>query len=695
MGSFAQLSLRLKFLMVMGLLLLMSGGVYLAMTIHVFRADKETAVFDFNRNIVAAASADIEERIRQVSDTMELYAILSQGQSHVRLNMLDLLDRNSDIVHVSAQRLSGEGVTPSSYFKADFLDLHDIGAQQLQKAVTSAQEQYLGTNSAKALSVIPLIPKEGLHLMALLRSVIETDLKGKPKAQWLVIGVISTDRFLEKAKTQHDSQMSLSTLEGEEVVSLSEGKLISKGLWPISNQSALAIHGGRGVTASLQTLPSGEKYLEAIASGKHTRIVVRTPEDRAFRVISKIVRRSVLFSIFVLTIVFLVAVLLAQSLTRPIERLTEGMARVSSGDLEIRLQVTTRDEISALTTSFNSMISDLKKSREDLNQLNRVLELKVEDRTRQLEDRNRVVKETQEALLKTTRLASVGEVAGRAAHEVLNPLTSILNRVERTRILIDQRLNSSIVFLDQLVGTWKDENSEGGLEKVILGWKKPSDVLNGKSLWEEDLSNVCSVTDALKLSADSIRKDMDYVHSESQRISRIVDKMRSLSSTSVIREYLSAKTLVRESLDVMTDLLEKYRIRAVVNSPEFDPTVYVDKDEFMQTVTNLVRNSLHSIQERGQGWTGVLTISFSFDAGKLCIDLEDNGMGISAENQKRLFENQFTTKSKEQGTGLGLSIGRRFMRAAGGDLRLLSSDRQHGTIFRIELPLVQSQGAVA
>jgi two-component system, NtrC family, sensor kinase len=540
---------------------------------------------------------------------------------------------------------------------------------------------------------LPFIPRQGVHLLGLVRPVIETDLKGKPKSQWLVIGVISTERFLEKAKAYKDSDMSLWTLGGDEVVSTHEGHLMGLGQWTVTKAAQPV--GGRGVSASLLTLPSGEAFLEAVSSGKYTRVVVRTPEDRAFGVISKIIRRSILFSVFVLTVVLLAAILLAQSLTRPIERLTEGMARVSSGDLETRLQITTRDEISTLTSSFNSMIQDLKKSREDLNELNRMLEEKVEDRTRELEERNRVVKETQEALLKTTRLASVGEVAGRAAHEVLNPLTSILNRVDRARILVDESLRTSIAFLDQLIGTWRQETENGGLDKVIDGWKRPSEVLVGKNLWEEDLSNVLSVTDGLKSSTELIRKDMDFVHSESQRISRIVDKMRSLSRTSVIRENHSATELVRESLEIMADLLEKYRIRVVVQEPGRDPMIHVDKDEFVQTVTNLVRNSLHSIRERGKEWTGILTVSFRQEGEKLCIDLEDNGVGITAENQKRLFETQFTTKSKEQGTGLGLSIGRRFMRAAGGDLNLLSSTTQQGATFRIELPLAQVRGAAA
>ena len=92
-----------------------------------------------------------------------------------------------------------------------------------------------------------------------------------------------------------------------------------------------------------------------------------------------------------------------------------------------------------MAASFNHMIVDLKESREQLEQINLELEDKVKESTHQLEKQNQAVKEAQEALLRTTRLAAVGEIAGRAAHEVLNPLTSILSRVQRVKDKLSKR----------------------------------------------------------------------------------------------------------------------------------------------------------------------------------------------------------------------------------------------------------------
>ena len=73
----------------------------------------------------------------------------------------------------------------------------------------------------------------------------------------------------------------------------------------------------------------------------------------------------------------------------------------------------------------------------------------------------------------------------------------------------------------------------------------------------------------------------------------------------------------------------------------------------------------------------------------------DNGMGISLENQQKLFESQFSTKSSAEGTGLGLSISRRFIRSFNGDLFLKSSEPDKGSVFEIVLPIETKQGRVS
>lgn len=84
---------------------------------------------------------------------------------------------------------------------------------------------------------------------------------------------------------------------------------------------------------------------------------------------------------------------------------------------------------------------------------------------------------------------------------------------------------------------------------------------------------------------------------------------------------------------------------------------------------------------------GLVTVTTKNAKQKLIVDIVDNGVGISAENQKRLFETHFSTKGPDMGTGLGLSISRRFIRAFNGDLFFVSSQPGKETCFRIELPL--------
>ena len=109
--------------------------------------------------------------------------------------------------------------------------------------------------------------------------------------------------------------------------------------------------------------------------------------------------------------------------------------------------------------------------------------------------------------------------------------------------------------------------------------------------------------------------------------------------------------------------------------------------EFIQSVTNLLRNSLQAIRENSDT-SGYVKISTSKHDEEIWVHIEDNGEGIVQENRSKLFESQFTTKSQKDGTGLGLSISRRFIRAVGGDIVFVESTPGVKTIFRLTLPAI-------
>jgi signal transduction histidine kinase len=91
----------------------------------------------------------------------------------------------------------------------------------------------------------------------------------------------------------------------------------------------------------------------------------------------------------------------------------------------------------------------------------------------------------------------------------------------------------------------------------------------------------------------------------------------------------------------------------------------------------------------GAGWVKVSTRTVS---SAIEILIADNGLGMTDEVKKHLFEKHFTTKSKSEGTGIGLSISRRLIRAFEGNLVLRDGAPGKGAVFAIIMPLTFGSG---
>ncbi len=447
-------------------------------------------------------------------------------------------------------------------------------------------------------------------------------------------------------------------------------------------------------TSVLQTQKDGQNILGAYSKAFNDQVVVisQVSEAKAFAVVNQFLYRSLVFAMMVLTVAFIAAILFSRSLTKPLEVLMSGMKNVAAGDLSTSIKVKSRDELQVLAGSFNEMIRDLKQSREELEEVNRDLELKVKERTQQLEKQNQAVKNAQEALLRTTRLAAVGEIAGRAAHEVLNPLTSILSRLELMKNRIQAYKTESSEVVREILQAWESEYKQGGWDKLLSGWKAPSTLIPGKTLFDEDLENLKTFETQNQTKTDQLHGDTEFLLKEGLRINRIVQSMRGLSVVNAEKQRLPLYDLLQESVQIMADWVSQYNTEIELKDFDRSLCVELDKDEFLQALTNMLRNSTQSIQSKRENpefkaLKGKITLSVEVWPNNCQILIEDNGGGISSVNQEKLFKVQFTTKSKDEGTGLGLNISRRFIRAVGGDISLKASDELSGTCFVLSLPL--------
>jgi signal transduction histidine kinase len=346
------------------------------------------------------------------------------------------------------------------------------------------------------------------------------------------------------------------------------------------------------------------------------------------------------------------------------------------------------------------MITDLRVSRDELEKMNRELDMKVKERTLQLEKQNLAVKEAQEALLRTTRLASAGEIAGRAAHEVLNPLTSLLTRMGLIEKRVKRDVKENLGLLDEINKAWEEDYKQGGFDLLVQNWKKASSVNASQNLLQEDLENIADVSGKMRNTLQVLVEDSQFIQSEGQRINRIIHGMRKLSNTHSDLKPEKVHSLIDECTKIMGDLFDAEDCRIEKHFHSKCDLVRVDRDEFIQAITNMMRNSLQAIQVvKASGIARankpLLKIQTRSESDQILIEIEDNGVGIAAEIQHQLFDSNFTTKSKDEGTGIGLGIARRFVRGQGGDIEFVSSDPLKATVFRIRLPVLKPQEVAA
>jgi nitrogen fixation/metabolism regulation signal transduction histidine kinase len=416
--------------------------------------------------------------------------------------------------------------------------------------------------------------------------------------------------------------------------------------------------------------------------------VSQVESGKAFMAVQHLVRRSLIFALIVSTITFIATVFFSRTLTQPLLNLVEAMQKVSEGQLDAVLKVKSqnRDEIAVLSQSFNKMTVDLKSSREQLEEINKELENKVLDRTKKLEEQNRAVKEAQEALLRTTRLASVGEIAGRTAHEVLNPLTSIMARVNKVQKRLNDQVAQDKNLLGEILNAWKSEIKDKGFDGLLKSLKEPSQILPGQTLLEEDLKNVNEIFSRWDSDLKNLENDTAFLMQQAGRIEKILTSMRSLSHIGGSKGHYNAHQILHDSVNIVSDLFSRTRTKIEEKFNATQDDIWVDRDELIQVMGNILKNSLHAVVE-AKTPTGFVSIETKTEGEKFCIDFIDNGIGIKSENKNKLFESNFSTKTPEVGTGLGLSISRRFIRAFHGDLFLVKSEAHKETVFRIELPL--------
>jgi signal transduction histidine kinase len=245
----------------------------------------------------------------------------------------------------------------------------------------------------------------------------------------------------------------------------------------------------------------------------------------------KVLRYLFVFTLLVIAISISVAFVISRKIANPIRSLLQGTRQIIKGNLDCHVNIAQHDEVGELAESFNSMIDEIKTYRERVENHRRNLEVKVRERTEELMRKD-------DDLRQSEKLASIGLLAGGVAHELNNPLTSILMSV---------------------------------------------------GLMMEDV----------KVSSD-LYHELEKINEDTNRCIRIINELLDFSRHNVPDKIpCDINFLLRESLNMLRCNLDLGKIVVNDNFAGNIPLVYCDPDQIQRVLMNILTNAVQAVHGIG------------------------------------------------------------------------------------------------
>ncbi|MCC7441821.1 MAG: HAMP domain-containing protein [Bdellovibrionales bacterium] len=695
-GSASPASARVRFPIRTKLLLLMSALVlaailtYLFLAIKLFKDDKTVLVYELNVGNVRTVSAELKAELTKSADKVKLLTSGYQDDSWVRT----VLGTEEELVSYSLFRPDGASWARKAWVvRGEYLKLYGEDAAAYERSRARPPVSPARVIAERAVVTRTLLPT-GAPLLTLSLALN----LGAERAPAVAVMDLRLDAILERLRKGAVATVYVVNADGELVAHPDPDFLRSEGKvkdLPIV-KAALA---SRFAVELTRFDAEGKGWLGAHADVGFAglKVISQTREDVAFQAADRLISKSVLFGLLIVTVVILLSSRLAGSLTGPLGELVDATERVARWDFGAQIRVNTSDEVAQLAQSFNTMSTGLKIQREQIDRHQAELEQKVKERTAELETQKKKAAEANEALVRTTRLASLGEMAGMTAHEVLNPVNNLGIRVEKMKGSALKVEPEEFALLSEIVAAWEEAYKNGGWDAFASAVRKPAQ--GGEPMIEEDLKNLAGIARDHATRLKQREGDFSFLSQEIGRIAKIVNNMRSLSRVNVERKALDVHAPIEDTLAAFSDLFEREGVKVELlpwAGDRSEARVMADKDELVQVFSNLLRNGMQAViaarksDSEGASAKRGLRVRVQATPERVEVRVEDDGTGIAPENRAQLFEPHFTTKSADEGTGLGLSISRRLVRAFDGDIELERSERGLGSIFTVWMPRLNS-----
>lgn len=303
---------------------------------------------------------------------------------------------------------------------------------------------------------------------------------------------------------------------------------------------------------------------------------------------------------------------------RPIRAIGVATERAARGDLASHIEILPPNEFGQVGRSFNRMLDELRENRRELR-----------ERLDELDEAYRELEQTQESLIRSEKMASVGQLAAGVAHEIGNPLSAVTGYLE---------------FLDD----------------PDLDPEKRADIV---ARMENQVDRIQSI----------IRDLLDYSRDEADQAI----------------EPVALAPCVDEAIDLLQPQPRARDVEVERDLPDDLPKIRGNSDQLVQVLINLLINAADALDGEDDE-SGTIEVSAVTDETSVRLRVTDDGPGIADEDLNRIFDPFFTTKDPGDGTGLGLAIAHRIMDRFDGDIEV-ESEPGEGAQFTLTFQRADSE----
>jgi len=439
-----------------------------------------------------------------------------------------------------------------------------------------------------------------------------------------------------------------------------------------------------------------------------------------------------LFTVLLLFAVTWVALFLAKQVTIPIQALAEGTREVSAGNFDYQVPEQAQDELGVLVRSFNTMTTQLRDNRSQIDQFTRNLQQAVQELERRRQLMETVLENIPTAVISldgngailrantaVTRMFGSDARNAQSLDELLGPdasriLQLLMRRSLRMGVVsreIETVVSGRILHLAVTASSLGPRRANSG---YVLVLDDLTEMLRAQksAAWQEVARRI----------AHEIKNPLTPIQLSSQRLSRFLERRapadskapRDAELTSLVQECsrlierevstlaalvnefsqfvrfptakltaTNANTIVNEAIEVFSGRLDGITVRTTLG--ENLPSVRADGGLIRSVVVNLIDNAAEALENSTHREIVISTCAHP-DAETVEICVSDTGHGISPQDKDKLFLPHFSTKNR--GTGLGLAIAARIVAEHGGTIHV-EDNSPVGSRFLVELPAAE------